>query len=136
MLFRSRAGTDSNTAGTSITIAAGAGTGNAAVTGAVINLQVPVAVASGTGQQTLTTQLAIASGTLTVTEATNYVYGTSTGTKHGTATSQKQSWWNATPVIQPSAISDASSGAVIDTQARTAINSLLAAVRTIGIIAT
>ncbi len=34
-------------------------------------------------------------------EAVNNIFGTATGTKHGTATNQKQSWWNATPIIQP-----------------------------------
>jgi hypothetical protein len=38
---------------------------------------------------------------LTFTDATNIIFGTTTGTKHGTATSQKQSFWNATPIVQP-----------------------------------
>ena len=35
------------------------------------------------------------------TDAVNESYGTTTGTKHGTSTSQKQSFWNATPIVQP-----------------------------------
>jgi len=35
-------------------------------------------------------------------DAGNIVLGTSTGSKWGTATNQKQAWWNATPVVQPS----------------------------------
>jgi hypothetical protein len=48
------------------------------------------------------TQLTWASaGTLAVSDAVNLSFGTTTGTKHGTATSQKQSFWNATPIVQP-----------------------------------
>lgn len=38
---------------------------------------------------------------VTITDATNIVFGTTTGTKFGTATNQKISFYNATPVIQP-----------------------------------
>ena len=34
-------------------------------------------------------------------DTTNFVLGTGTGTKLGTATSQKLSFWNATPIVQP-----------------------------------
>lgn len=54
-----RAGTDTNTAGTFLTLASGRGTGTAATTATVINLQTPEAVASGTGAQTLTTRLQV-----------------------------------------------------------------------------
>lgn len=37
-----------------------------------------------------------------VTEAVNLVFGTTTGTKIGTASTQKISFWNATPIVQPS----------------------------------
>lgn len=40
-------------------------------------------------------------GTLTLTDNSNNIaVGTSTGTKFGTATTQKMGWWNATPVVQ------------------------------------
>ena len=65
-----RAGTDTNAAGTDITIAAGRGTGNAAVTSSRVILQSPVAVASGTGAQTLTTGLTIINGTAKLTSYT------------------------------------------------------------------
>lgn len=39
---------------------------------------------------------------VTLTDATNLVFGTSTGTKIGTATSQKLGFYNATPIIRPS----------------------------------
>lgn len=40
--------------------------------------------------------------TLTLADATNLVVNTTTGTKIGTATTQKLSLWNATPIVQPS----------------------------------
>ncbi len=45
--------------------------------------------------------LQVGTTALTVADAVNFVYDTTTGTKHGTATSQKLSFWNATPIIQP-----------------------------------
>ena len=39
---------------------------------------------------------------VTLTDATNLVFGTSTGTRIGTATSQKLGFYNATPIIRPS----------------------------------
>lgn len=39
---------------------------------------------------------------ITMTDATNIVLDTTTGTKIGTATSQKLSFYNATPIVQPS----------------------------------
>ena len=40
-------------------------------------------------------------GNFNVTDARNFILGTTTGTKIGTATSQKLSFWNATPIVQP-----------------------------------
>ena len=67
----------------------------------------------------------------------NIQLGLTTGTKIGTSTSQKIGLWNTTPVDQPAAISGVTvTGAAEDSVARTAINSILAALREIGIIAT
>jgi hypothetical protein len=44
--------------------------------------------------------LDLQSGIFAFTDALNVSVGTSSGTKWGTATSQKQAWWNATPVVQ------------------------------------
>jgi hypothetical protein len=41
------------------------------------------------------------SGTVSITDAKNIALGTTTGTKIGTATSQKLALWNATPIVQP-----------------------------------
>ena len=54
----------------------------------------------------LTTQLSIDANLLTLTDAVNFALGTSTGTKIGTATSQKLAFFNATPVVQQSAIAN------------------------------
>lgn len=52
---------------------------------------------AGTDTLSLTTTL------LTFTDALNIAVGTTTGTKIGTATTQKIGFWNVTPVVQPSA---------------------------------
>jgi len=75
-------------------------------------------------------------GELTLADAVNIVVNTTTGTKIGTATTQKLSVYNATPIVQGVAVADASGGATVDAEARTAINTLLARIRAFGIIAT
>lgn len=45
---------------------------------------------------------AITCGTLTLTDAFNVVFGSTTGNKIGSATTQKFAFWNATPIVQPS----------------------------------
>jgi hypothetical protein len=62
----------------------------------------------------------------------NIVTDTTTGTKIGTATTQKIGFFNATPVVQQAAVADATDAA--STQAR--LNDLLARLRTLGLIAT
>ena len=56
-----------------------------------------------------------------------------TGTKIGTATSQKLSVYGVTPVVQASAIGAPSGGVTQDTEARTAINSIRTALTNFGI---
>lgn len=60
------------------------------------------------------------------------IFGTTTGTKIGTATTQKIGFWNVTPVVQQAHIADPTAGAVIDAEARTAIDSILAQLATTG----
>ena len=55
---------------------------------------------------TLTTQLSIDANLLTLADGVNFAFNTSTGTKFGTATTQKLAFFNATPVVQQSAIAD------------------------------
>jgi hypothetical protein len=71
-------------------------------------------------------------GVLQVADAGNITVGTTTGTKIGTATTQKLGFYNATPVVQPTAVADATDAATVITQ----LNDLLAKLRTLGIIAT
>ena len=53
---------------------------------------------------TLTTQISVDANAITFGDAVNVVLNTSTGTKIGTATTQKLAFFNATPVVQHSAI--------------------------------
>ncbi len=85
------------------------------------------------GAATPTERLRITSaGVLQVADAGNITVGTTTGTKIGTATTQKIGFYNATPVVQPTAVADATDAATVITQ----LNALLAKLRTLGIIAT
>lgn len=63
-------------------------------------------------------------GALTVTDV-NIVLSASTGTKIGTAVSQKLGFWNATPIVQPSAAAQA---AITDSTSGSTANATLAAV--------
>jgi hypothetical protein len=69
---------------------------------------------------------------LHLADAGNITVGTTTGTKIGTATTQKLGFYNATPVVQPTAVADATTAVDVITQ----LNALLAKLRTLGIIAT
>lgn len=77
-----------------------------------------------------------AGGHLEYKDATNIVFGTTTGTKLGTGTTQKLGFYNATPVAQQASIADATGGVVIDAEARTAINALISRIEVLGLIAT
>ena len=57
------------------------------------------------------------------------------GTKFGTSTNDKISFYNKAPIIQPATISDPSGGATVDSQARTAINTLIDRLQELGLIA-
>ena len=65
----------------------------------------------------------------------NIQTGKTTGTKFGTETTQKIGFLGKAPVAQQSTISDPSGGGTIDTEARTAINSLIDALQAFGFIA-
>ena len=69
---------------------------------------------------------------LHLADAGNITVGTTTGTKIGTATTQKIGFYNTTPVVQPTAVADATTAVDVITQ----LNALLAKLRTLGIIAT
>lgn len=76
----------------------------------------------------------ISTGNLQFT-AVNFVLDTTTGTKIGTATTQKLGFWNVTPVIQPAAITAPTGGAIIDAESRVAIGTLITRLQTLGLTA-
>jgi hypothetical protein len=69
---------------------------------------------------------------ITVSDGGHISVGTTTGTKIGTATTQKIGFYNATPVVQPTAVADATDAATVITQ----LNALLTRMRNLGLIAT
>lgn len=132
--FKSHDGiTGTDIAGANLILAGGRGTG----AGAVGNLifQTSSLLGSGTTAQTLATRLTLNSLTLTFADALDIAFNATTGTKFGTATSQKFAFWNATPVIQQAHIADPAGGATIDAEARTAINAINALCATLGLTA-
>lgn len=62
----------------------------------------------------------------------NLILSTITGTKIGTSPLHKVGFLGATPIIQQTAISAPSGGATVDSQARTAITSLINLVHNFG----
>jgi hypothetical protein len=85
------------------------------------------------GAATPTERLRITNaGVLQIAEAGNIQVGTTTGTKIGTATTQKIGFFDKTPVVQPTAVADATDAASVITQ----LNALLTRMRNLGLIAT
>jgi hypothetical protein len=88
---------------------------------------------TASGSSSTTERMRITSaGVLQIANAGNIAVGTTTGTKIGTATTQKLGFYNATPVVQPTAVADATDAATAISQ----LNALLAHMRTLGLIAT
>ena len=103
--YNATGGSGSNVAGASLTLAGGKSTGSAA--GGSLLFKTSTTLGSGTTAQSLVTRLTISGGAVTTdastatwADALDHVLGTTTGTKWGTSTSQKQAWYNATPVVQ------------------------------------
>lgn len=74
-------------------------------------------------------------GTKAVLDGVNLSFGTTSGTKIGTATSQKIGFFNATPVDQPVTVADPTGGVTQDAEARTAINAIIDRLQELGLIA-
>lgn len=72
---------------------------------------------------------------ITLADGLNLSLSTGTGTRIGTATGQKLGFFNVAPVIQRSAISSPAGGVTVDSQARTAIDSLRQAFIDLGLTA-
>lgn len=72
------------------------------------------------GGTAMTTKLTIGStGDFTFFDGGNFILGTTTGTKIATSTSQKLSFWNATPIVQPTT---GVTGAAMTANTGTAVN--------------
>lgn len=65
----------------------------------------------------------------------NMQTGRTRGTKIATSTDQKIGFYGATPIIQAATIGSPSGGSVIDIQARSAITSIIASIKNLGITA-
>jgi hypothetical protein len=97
-----------------------------------LNLYYPNTSPGGfTGNITLNGNVTI-SGLVSLPDSSNVQLGTGAGTKIGTATTQKIGFYNATPVVQPTAVADATDATSVITQ----LNLLLGRMRTLGLIAT
>jgi hypothetical protein len=72
------------------------------------------------------------SSNIEVRDSSNFILSTTTGTKIGTATTQKLGFFDNTPVVQPTAVADATDAASVITQ----LNALLSRMRDLGLIAT
>lgn len=65
----------------------------------------------------------------------NIQLGRTTGTKIGTGTDQKLGFFNKAPVTQQPTVLAPTGGATIDAEARTAVSSIITALRNLGLIA-
>lgn len=75
-------------------------------------------------------------GHLWLAAGVNIIPNATTGTKIGTATTQKIGFYNATPIVQGASIADATGGATVDAEARTAVNAVISRLEALGLIAT
>jgi hypothetical protein len=113
-------GTDKT--GGNLTIASGKGTG--AGTPSSLIFQTPTVLGSGTTAQSLSTRLTIDSSGLTIADAMNVVLNATTGTKFGTATTQKLSFYGATPIVC----------AVLATGAAHTVDDVIGALQNLGLV--
>lgn len=71
--------------------------------------------------------------TIQMFDGRNIQTGRGTGTKFGTATTQKLGFFNQTPRVQVSAISTPTGGAIIDAEARSSINQIITGLKALGL---
>lgn len=84
------------------------------------------------GTKSLSLTGGLSCGTVTIANAKDIVFSASTGTKIGTAATQKMAFYGSTPVTQPTAVADTTDATDVATQ----FNKLLSRLRDLGIIAT
>lgn len=107
-----------NIAGGGLVLEAGTGTGTGASS---ITFLTGQTTGTATAAQTLTTRLTIDNaGDFTFFDGADFILGTVTGTKIGTATTQKIGFFNATPIVRPTAYTQTYSTADKTVAARTA----------------
>jgi hypothetical protein len=82
-----------------------------------------------------TARLTVADAVLTVADAYDFAFNSTTGTKLGTATTQKIGFFNAAPVVQQTNVANPTGGATIDAESRTAIDAILSRLETLGLFA-
>lgn len=110
--FKVVTNTASAATGISITSAAAAGGVAVAVLSSGTNENLTIdAKGSGTISLNATGTGTVTIGSSLTVSAKNIITDTSTGTKIGTATTQKLGFFNATPVVQPAANTDTTTGA-------------------------
>jgi hypothetical protein len=98
---------------------------------------IPLTLKAFAGQTAVLLQFQDSTGAAQMSVAANgrdWVLDTATGTKWGTATTQKQSWFNAVPVVQQAGASAAAIAAITDANAKSAVTALQAALSTFGFI--
>jgi len=74
-------------------------------------------------------------GYIQIVDGNSLEFGTTTGTQLGTTSSQKLSFWGATPVDRPTFIADPAGGGTVDAEARTAIAAILDLLIEVGLMA-
>ena len=75
----------------------------------------------------------LSGGSVTLGEGVNVALGTGTGSKIGTGTNQKLGFFNATPVVQQSAVTSPTGGVVVDTESRASIDQIRAILTALGL---
>lgn len=109
--LRATGGSGSNNVAANLNLYAGLSTGSG--TPATMGFYSSAAGASSSTAQTAVKVLEITnSTTITTSDAVNYALGSTTGTKFGTANTQKLAFWNSTPVVQQ--ILATGAGATVD----------------------
>lgn len=84
--------------------------------------------------KTFSAGLTVATANMTITDV-DVVLSATTGTKIGTATTQKLGFYNKAPITQGAAVTDPTGGVVVDAECRTATTALNARLKAVGLLA-
>lgn len=106
------------------------GNGTSAITATTTSAGIAGAISDETGTGALVFGTNPTLGGATITDATDIALGTTTGTKIGTASTQKIGFYGVTPVVKPANI-PAASGTIGSVQ--TAVNSVLTLLQSLGL---